>query len=119
MVKGFTAQMQIGSSILSEHKLAGLIPSRSKRKNHNSTGINLLAVPRYNDLLEDMDAEDESDRGRALVTTEASWRMEMAKWIGEARAEEVAEYEAESENENVPAATTSHNQVSKPKPIAL
>jgi len=80
MVKVFTAQMQIGSSILSEHKLASLVPSRSKRKNHNSTGINLLAVPRYSDLLEDMDAE-ESDRGRALVTMEASWRTEMAKWI--------------------------------------
>src|SRR5271168_1258134 len=103
MVKVFTAQMQIGSSILSEHKLASLVPSRSKRKNHNSTGINLLAVSRYSDLLEDMDAE-ESDRGRALVTMEASWRTEMAKWIGEAHAEEEAEYEAESDNENVPAA---------------
>src|SRR5271168_5580483 len=98
MVKVFTAQMQIGSSILSEHKLASLVPSRTKQKNHNSTGINLLAVPRYSDLLEDMDAEDESDRGRASVTTEASWRTEMAKWIGEACAEEEAKYEAESDN---------------------
>lgn len=84
--------------------MAGLVPSRTKRKNHKSTGINLLAVPRYSDLLEDMDAEDESERGRALVTSEASWRTEMAKWIGEARAAEEAEDDgspADSDNENL------------------
>jgi len=45
-------------------------------KKSQVTGVNLLAVPQYSDLLEDMDAEDESDHGRALVTTEASWRTE-------------------------------------------
>jgi len=53
-------------------------------KKSQVTGVNLLAVPQYSDLLEDMDAEDESDHGRALVTTEASWRTEMAKWIEQA-----------------------------------
>jgi hypothetical protein len=38
-----------------------------------------------------MNAEDECDRGRALVTSAASWRTEMAKWIGEARAAQDAE----------------------------
>ena len=37
--------MQIGSSILSKHKLAVLVPSCRKEKNHKLTGINLLAVP--------------------------------------------------------------------------
>src|ERR1700720_4661324 len=77
------------------------MPSRTKRKNHKSTGVNLLAVPRYSDLLEDMDAEDDSERGRALVTSEASWRTEMAKWIGDARAAEEAEDDADSDHETL------------------
>jgi hypothetical protein len=36
-------------------------------------------------LLEDLEDEDETERGRALVTSAAGWRTEMAKWIGEER----------------------------------
>jgi uncharacterized protein YpiB (UPF0302 family) len=109
--------VEIGSSILTEHKQAGLVRSRTKRKNHKSTGIDLLAVPRYSDLLEDMEAEDESERGRALVTSEAGWRTEMAKWIGDARAAEDAE-DGDSENET-PAAAMPRIRVSQQKPMTL
>jgi hypothetical protein len=105
--------LRIGSSIIAEHKQAGLVPSRTKRKNHKSTGINLLAVPRYSDLLDDMDAEDESERGRALVTSEAGWRTEMAKWIGDARE---AEDESDSDNENL---VTPRIRVPQPKSMTL
>jgi hypothetical protein len=44
----------------------------------------LLAVPQYSDLLDDQDHEDESERGRLLVSSRQGWRMEMAKWITEA-----------------------------------
>jgi hypothetical protein len=108
--------VEIGSSIIAEHKQAGLVPSRTKRKNHKSTGINLLAVPRYSDLLDDMDAEDESERGRALVTSEAGWRTEMAKWIGDARSAEEAEDESDSDNENL---VTPRIRVPQPKSMTL
>jgi hypothetical protein len=93
------AYMEIGSAILTEHKKAGLVPSHTKQKNHLPTSINLLNVPCYSDLLEDMDAEEECDRGRALVTTEAGWRTEMAKWIGDAQAE-AEDPSSDSDNEN-------------------
>jgi hypothetical protein len=97
----FTVLVEIGSSIITEHKQAGLVPSHTKCKNHKSTGINLLAVPHYSDLLDDMDAEDESEHGQALVTSEAGWRTEMAKWIGDAQSAKEAEDESDSDNENL------------------
>jgi len=59
----FTMLMEIRSSIIAEYKQAGLVPSNTKHKNHKSMGINLLAVPDSSDLLDDMDAEDESECG--------------------------------------------------------
>lgn len=59
-------------------------------------------MPRYGDLLEDMDDEDESEHGRALVTTAAGWRTEMAKWIGEQRLEDAND--SDSDDEDPPAA---------------
>ncbi|KAF8239903.1 hypothetical protein L208DRAFT_1385529 [Tricholoma matsutake] len=56
----------------------GLVNKRGKRKNHSSAAA-LLDVPRYSDLLEDMEDEDEAEHGRALVTSAASWRTKMAK----------------------------------------
>ncbi|KIM89547.1 hypothetical protein PILCRDRAFT_812394 [Piloderma croceum F 1598] len=47
---------------------------------HKSTDT-LLVVPRYSDLLDDQDDEDESERGRLLVSSSQCWRAEMAKWI--------------------------------------
>ena len=71
---------QVRADIAADHQWLGLVEKRGNRKNHRSTAA-LLAVPRYSDLLEDIDEEDETERGRALVTSEAGWRTEMAKWI--------------------------------------
>jgi chromosome condensin MukBEF MukE localization factor len=53
---------QIGSDIKAEHQSLGLAKSRGKLKVHTSTNT-LLAVPRYSDLLDDQDHEDEAERG--------------------------------------------------------
>jgi hypothetical protein len=63
--------IEIGSSTIAEHKQAGLVPSYTKCKNHKSMGINLLAVPCYSDILDDLDTEDESGCRQVLVTSEA------------------------------------------------
>jgi hypothetical protein len=109
------AYVEIGSSIVTEHKEAGLVKQRTKRKNHLSTSVDLLNVPRYSDLLEDMDAEEESDRGRALVTTEAGWRTEMAKWIGDTRAE-AEDTSSDSDNDSPAAVPT---RIQAPKRMTL
>ncbi|KAJ7284775.1 ribonuclease H-like domain-containing protein [Mycena rebaudengoi] len=77
-------QTKIGAQLLFEHQKVGLVKPRKPRNNHKSTA-NLLSVPRYRDLLGDQEDEDPSERGRALVSSPASWRTEMAKWIAEAR----------------------------------
>ncbi|KAJ6538637.1 hypothetical protein DFH09DRAFT_1090341 [Mycena vulgaris] len=71
---------EINGGINEYHLREGPGPTRGQRKNHDSVET-LLAVPRYRDLLEDQGAEDESDRGRALVSSSAKWRSEMATWI--------------------------------------
>ena len=50
----------------------------------HKSSVNLLAVPCYSDLLEDIDAKDESDCGWALMNSDMGWRTKMAKWIGDA-----------------------------------
>jgi len=50
-------------------------------------------VPRYGDLLEDQNDEDEDERGRLLITTREGWRTDMARWIG-------AAWDAKCENES-------------------
>ncbi|KAJ7592357.1 ribonuclease H-like domain-containing protein [Mycena floridula] len=71
----------VHSDIKDEHQKKGLIKDHAKRKNHSSTE-KLLLVPRYSELLNDFNNEDESERGRVLVSTAQGWRTEMAKWIG-------------------------------------
>ena len=61
--------------------------------NHNSTAT-LLTVPRYGDLLEGQDDQDESKHGQLFITMRVVWWTNMAKWIGDARA---AEHEEESD----------------------
>ncbi|KAJ6603954.1 ribonuclease H-like domain-containing protein [Mycena sp. CBHHK59/15] len=78
---------KIHADIRAEHQKQGLVKPRQKRKNHKSTAT-LLSVPRYRDLLEDQDDEDADQRGRALVSSAAGWRTQMAKWIGDAKAAE-------------------------------
>ena len=46
--------LQVGADIQQSQKEAGLVEEWTKRKNHDPTGVSqLLAVPRYADLLED------------------------------------------------------------------
>ena len=71
---------KVGASIQESHHKKQLIQPRHKRQNHSSTA-SLLEVPRYPDLLEDQDNDDESERGRALVMGAAGWQTEMAGWI--------------------------------------
>ncbi|KAF8190313.1 ribonuclease H-like domain-containing protein [Mycena galopus ATCC 62051] len=88
---------KVNAGIKADHLLEGFTPAnRQKRKNHKSVE-KLLAVPHYRDLLEDQDAEDEDERGRALVGSTIGWRIEMAKWIADARAVEEAD-NSESED---------------------
>lgn len=96
---------QVGANIATEHKKLGLLENRKKRKNHRSVAA-LLDVPRYSDLLEDLNDEDDTERGRGLVTTEAGWRTEMAKWIGGERDTDILS-DADSEpDDDIPAAPT-------------
>lgn len=97
--------IQVGASIVEEHQKLGLVADRVKRTNHvDASG--LLAVPRYSDLLDNIEDEDETERGRMLVTTAAGWRTEMARWIGEARAADRAEPDDPDPNEQAAAART-------------
>jgi hypothetical protein len=52
-------------------------------------------------LLEDIDDEDETECGRPLVNSEAGWRTEMAKWIGDAQAADESDSDNDSDNEIV------------------
>ncbi|KAJ6614472.1 hypothetical protein B0H10DRAFT_2221208 [Mycena sp. CBHHK59/15] len=92
---------KIRAEIRAEHIEKGLYKPRKPRKNHKSTAT-LLSVPRYQDLLGDQDDEDPTERGRALVSSVVGWRMQMAKWIGDARAAEQEETEEDSEDEETP-----------------
>lgn len=79
-----------GSNIKATHIQNGLKKSRVARNNHAST-TTLLDVLTHPDLLGDQGEEDESERGRQLVTSPASWRVEMAQWIAKVREAEAAE----------------------------
>ncbi|KAJ6467375.1 ribonuclease H-like domain-containing protein [Mycena sanguinolenta] len=81
---------KVKAQIRAEHQLQGLYKRREGRKNHKSIET-LLSVPRYRDLLEDQDDEDPSERGHALVASPETWRTQLAKWIGDARAAEDAD----------------------------
>ncbi|KAJ6600729.1 hypothetical protein B0H10DRAFT_1958675 [Mycena sp. CBHHK59/15] len=63
-------------------------------KKERESAEKLLAVPRYRDLLDDQHDEDESEHGRALVSSKISWRTELAKWKTDAQAAEAAELKA-------------------------
>ena len=61
----------------------------------------LLEAPRYADLLADQDDEDESEHGRLVVTSEAGWRTEMARWIREVRCIDQEADGSDSETETI------------------
>ncbi|KAJ7730528.1 ribonuclease H-like domain-containing protein [Mycena metata] len=83
-------RVKIRAELRAEHARQGLVKSREGRKNHKSTAA-LLSVPRYRDLLEDQDDEDETERGRALVSSAEGWRLQLAEWIADAKSAETAE----------------------------
>ncbi|KAJ6498527.1 ribonuclease H-like domain-containing protein [Mycena vitilis] len=90
---------KIRAQIRSEHQKSGVIKPREGRKNHKSLET-LLSVPRYRDLLQDQDNEDTSERGRALVSSPESWRTQLAKWIGDAKASERADNDDDDESDD-------------------
>ena len=114
---------KVGADIKGEHQRLGIAKKRLARQVHKSTAT-LLTVPRYSDLLDDQDDEDESERGRVLINSIQGWRTEMAKWIGDARAAEVNEEDEDdgdstwSSNQHLPAAGPG-SRSSQWKPAAL
>ncbi|KAJ6601670.1 hypothetical protein B0H10DRAFT_2230375 [Mycena sp. CBHHK59/15] len=102
---------KIRAQIRAEHEKQGLVKPRQSRKNHKSTAT-LLSVPRYQDLLEDQEDNDTTERGRTLVSSAAGWRTEVTKWIEDARAAERAEAESDREEQQ-------RNGVSPPLPNCL
>ena len=100
--------------------MAGLTKERSKRTNHKSAE-KLLVVPRYSDLLDDQNDEDEEERGRMLVNNRQSWRTEMAKWIGDARAAELEEVSSDDSDDDEPLvpATIRNDRGLKYRPLTL
>ncbi|KAJ6603978.1 hypothetical protein B0H10DRAFT_1957553 [Mycena sp. CBHHK59/15] len=95
---------KVKGQIRSDHQRDGIYKPRKPRKNHKSTA-NLLAVPRYRDLLDDQDDEDPSERGRALVSSREGWRTQTAKWISDTRA---ADRNTEDPDSDEEADTTPH-----------
>ena len=68
------------------------------------------------DLLDDQGDEDESERGRLLVSSRQGWRTEMARWIGEAQ---VAEHDEDLNDENDAPVAASNMRTAKWKPATL
>ncbi|KAJ6565412.1 hypothetical protein B0H10DRAFT_1842561, partial [Mycena sp. CBHHK59/15] len=60
------------------------------------------------------DNEEEGERGRALVSSAAGWRTELAKWIAETRAAELEETEEPDDNSDTPP-TASTSRLPPPK----
>jgi hypothetical protein len=87
-----------------------------KQTVHESTNT-LLAVPRYLDLLDDQDDEDEAEHSRLLVTSRQGWRTEMVRWISDARATELDE-DFDSEDDAI-SAEVSNVRITKWKPVTL
>ena len=72
-------------------------------------------------MLDDQNDEDEEERGCMLVNSVQSWRTEMAKWIGEARAVELEEVGSDDSNDDEPPVpvTIRNNCAWKYRPLTL
>ncbi|KAJ7074602.1 ribonuclease H-like domain-containing protein [Mycena amicta] len=116
----------VNSHIRSEHRKAGLLKERKARNNHKSISA-LLDIPRYGNLLQDQEHEDPSERGRALVTSPDSWRVEMAVWISEsqkaaeeaAEAEDVEEQDEPEDSESIPSSVPTTRPPRRPRKWVL
>ncbi|GLB45578.1 putative protein of unknown function (DUF 659) [Lyophyllum shimeji] len=80
---------KVGADIRTSQKEAGFVEDRVKCQNHDKAKVaELLAVPRYADML-DEDGDTSEDEGvpakpqSGLVKSRAAWRKEMAKWVQE------------------------------------
>ncbi|KAJ7122587.1 ribonuclease H-like domain-containing protein [Mycena crocata] len=94
---------KVNGGIKAEHLAEGVAALRNKRNNHKSVD-KLLAVPRYRDLLEECDEEDEQHHRPLLVSSKARWRTELAKWIQDAQAAELDADDSDDEGEHEPEA---------------
>ncbi|KAG6888520.1 hypothetical protein C0992_008318 [Termitomyces sp. T32_za158] len=78
---------KVGANIRASQKNSGLVEDREKRQNHKQKkAAELLAVPRYADLVEeggdDGDEKDGTGESKSsLVKSSQGWRKEMAKWV--------------------------------------
>ncbi len=74
---------QVGADIRASQKDAGLIQERLKRQNHKATRVaELLAVPRYADVIVEEKEGAESDTGEGqqqrrpgLIKSREAWRV--------------------------------------------
>ncbi|KAK6983944.1 ribonuclease H-like domain-containing protein [Favolaschia claudopus] len=94
---------KVGASIRAEHLAEGLRKVREPRKNHDASRVaDLIAVPKYADLLEqneDADSDSEDTSGK-----KAAWRKVYTAWVVSAREEEMAaEENGEAYEPTVPA----------------
>ncbi|GLB43927.1 hypothetical protein LshimejAT787_1501110 [Lyophyllum shimeji] len=78
---------KVGADICTSQKEAGFVEDHVKRQNHDKAKVaELLAVPRYADML-DEDGDTSEDEGvpakpqSGLVKSRAAWQKEMAKWV--------------------------------------
>ncbi|KAK6991472.1 hypothetical protein R3P38DRAFT_3227650 [Favolaschia claudopus] len=103
---------KVGASIRAEHLADGLRKQREPRKNHDVKRVaELIAVPKYADLLEQTeDVDADSDGAEAvkvssrLVDSQAAWRKVYTHWLVSARQEEMAAEESgEAYEPSVPA----------------
>ncbi|KAF9566803.1 hypothetical protein CPC08DRAFT_682210 [Agrocybe pediades] len=73
---------KVGANIRASHKLNGFVEDRNKRQNHESSKVgSLLEVPRYADIIDDDNVDEEGNEEPVLVKTRADWRREMGKWV--------------------------------------
>ncbi|KAG6858629.1 hypothetical protein C0995_015230, partial [Termitomyces sp. Mi166 len=85
---------KVGADIQASHHEAGLINEQKQRHNHDNVKVkDLLAVPRYADLLDCNDeGTGEDDRvpimAQVLVKSRGGWCREMAKWVEKKQGEE-------------------------------
>ncbi|KAG6872085.1 hypothetical protein C0995_013187 [Termitomyces sp. Mi166 len=85
---GPKAGINIGADIQASQKDTGLVEDQAKCQNHKQEkAAELLAVPRYADLLEegggDENKKDSTHESRlSLVKSDQDWWKEMSKWVG-------------------------------------
>ncbi|KAI5823255.1 hypothetical protein K523DRAFT_255488 [Schizophyllum commune Tattone D] len=96
---------KVGASIRAEHTEQGVHEARRKRQIHEDSRVaELLAVPRYADVIEGVHADpalhadaESSRRQPTLITSKTAWREVMAVWAREQQESEALAAEAGGE----------------------